>query len=88
MITKFNIFLTTLADTLSTHSVSADAARPWQLMFQDPATPIAEGVMDFHNDLMFVVVFVGIFVRICNKYLHLTFESMLCKCQRLKWLIK
>ena len=26
------------------------------------ATPIAEGVMDFHNDLMFVVVFVGIFV--------------------------
>ena len=62
MITKFNIFLTTLADTLSTHSVSADAARPWQLMFQDPATPIAEGVMDFHNDLMFVVVFVGIFV--------------------------
>ena len=58
MITKFNIFLTTLADTLSTHSVSADAARPWQLMFQDPATPIAEGVMDFHNDLMFVVVFV------------------------------
>ena len=62
MITKFNIFLTTLADTLSTHSVSADAARPWQLMFQDPATPVAEGVMDFHNDLMFVVVFVGIFV--------------------------
>ena len=62
MITKFNIFLTILADTLSTHSASADAARPWQLMFQDPATPIAEGVMDFHNDLMFVVVFVGIFV--------------------------
>ena len=61
MITKFNIFLTTLADTLSTHSVSADAARPWQLMFQTP-TPVAEGVMDFHNDLMFVVVFVGIFV--------------------------
>mgnify|MGYP001227867151 FL=1 len=62
MITKFNIFLTTLTNTLSIHSVSADAARPWQLMFQDPATPIAEGVMDFHNDLMFVVVFVGIFV--------------------------
>ena len=35
-----------------------------------------------------VVVFVGIFVRICNKYLPLTFESMLCKCQRLKWPIK
>ena len=31
-------------------------------MFQDPATPVMEGVIDFHNDLMFVVVFVGIFV--------------------------
>jgi len=43
-------------------SASCDAARPWQLMFQDPATPVMEGVIDFHNDLMFVVVFVGIFV--------------------------
>jgi len=43
-------------------NASCDAARPWQLMFQDPATPVMEGVIDFHNDLMFVVVFVGIFV--------------------------
>jgi len=39
-----------------------DAARPWQLGFQDPATPIAEGIIRFHHDLMFVLVFVSVFV--------------------------
>jgi cytochrome c oxidase subunit 2 len=65
----FNIIFTLLflavnllVGLLYTNTVSADAARPWQLMFQDPATPIAEGVFDFHNDIMFIVVFVGIFV--------------------------
>jgi heme/copper-type cytochrome/quinol oxidase subunit 2 len=39
-----------------------DAARPWQLGFQDPASPIAEGIIRFHHDLMFVLVFVSVFV--------------------------
>ena len=29
-----------------------DAARFWQFGFQDPATPIMEGIVDFHNHLM------------------------------------
>jgi cytochrome c oxidase subunit 2 len=40
----------------------ADAALPWQMGFQDPATPIAEGIIRFHHDLMFVMVFVASFV--------------------------
>jgi cytochrome c oxidase subunit 2 len=40
----------------------ADAALPWQMGFQDPATPIAEGIIRFHHDLMFVMVFVSAFV--------------------------
>lgn len=40
----------------------ADAALPWQMGFQDPATPIAEGIIRFHYDLMFVMVFVAAFV--------------------------
>lgn len=40
----------------------ADAALPWQMGFQDPATPIAEGIIRFHHDLMFVLVFVSAFV--------------------------
>jgi len=42
--------------------VRRDAARPWQIGFQDPATPIAEGIIRFHHDLMFVLVFVSVFV--------------------------
>jgi len=39
-----------------------DGARPWQMGFQDPATPIAEGIIRFHHDLMFVLVLVSAFV--------------------------
>jgi cytochrome c oxidase subunit 2 len=42
--------------------VYADAALPWQRGFQDPATPIAEGIIRFHHDLMFVLIFVSAFV--------------------------
>lgn len=41
---------------------SCDAATPWQLGFQDPATPIAEGILHFHHDLRFVRVLVVAFV--------------------------
>jgi heme/copper-type cytochrome/quinol oxidase subunit 2 len=39
-----------------------EAAEPWQLSFQDPATPTMEGIINFHNDLMFFIVFISIFV--------------------------
>lgn len=42
--------------------VRADAARPWQLGRQDPATPIAEGIIRFHHDLMMILVRVSVFV--------------------------
>lgn len=42
--------------------VERDASRPWQIGFQEPATPIAEGIIRFHDDLMFVLVFVSVFV--------------------------
>ena len=30
-----------------------DMAEPWQLGFQDPATPVMEGIITFHNTLIF-----------------------------------
>jgi cytochrome c oxidase subunit 2 len=39
-----------------------DAAERWQLGLQDPATPIAEGMIYFHNYLMIFLIFVGVFV--------------------------
>jgi cytochrome c oxidase subunit 2 len=39
-----------------------DAAQKWQLGIQDPASPILEGMISFHNYLMFFVTFIGLFV--------------------------
>jgi len=39
-----------------------DAPEPWQMGFQDPATPIAQGLVDLHHDLMFFLLFVLGFV--------------------------
>jgi heme/copper-type cytochrome/quinol oxidase subunit 2 len=42
--------------------VFCDCAKPWQLGFQDPASPIAEGIIFLHHDLMVVLTFVVFFV--------------------------
>ena len=39
-----------------------DAAEPWQFGFQDPATPVMEGIINFHHDLMFILIMITIFV--------------------------
>jgi cytochrome c oxidase subunit 1 len=39
-----------------------DAPRHAQYSFQDPATAIMEGIIDFHHDLMVVLIFISIFV--------------------------
>jgi len=41
---------------------SCDAAEHWQLGLQDPATPIAEGMLFFHEYLMEFAIFIGVFV--------------------------
>jgi cytochrome c oxidase subunit 2 len=48
-----NIFLPT---------IYSDAPSPWQCGFQDPATPVMEGIIDFYNDLFFFLVLIFIFV--------------------------
>jgi hypothetical protein len=40
-----------------------DAATPWQLSFQDPASPIMEGIIDLHHDIFF---FYNVYTTICN----------------------
>jgi hypothetical protein len=39
-----------------------DATDAFQLGFQDPATPIMEGIIDFHNDVTFVLIVILFFV--------------------------
>jgi cytochrome c oxidase subunit 2 len=59
----FSILATAAATALAVITglfVEADAAEPWQLMFQEPATPIMEGIIDLHNQVFFflIVIFV------------------------------
>jgi cytochrome c oxidase subunit 2 len=39
-----------------------DYAYPWQVLFQDPATPVMEGIIVLHHDLFFVMTIIGIIV--------------------------
>jgi len=42
--------------------IYADAAEPWQLGFQDGASPSFEGIVELHNSIMFylVIILVGV----------------------------
>jgi cytochrome c oxidase subunit 2 len=39
-----------------------DYSHPYQVSFQDPATPVMEGVISFHHDLLFILINIGVFV--------------------------
>jgi len=39
-----------------------DAPEPWQIGFQDPATPVALGIQDLHHDIFFFIVTISLFV--------------------------
>ena len=43
-------------------NIAADAAKDWQFGFQDPATPIMEGIINLHHDLMFFICVISVFV--------------------------
>jgi cytochrome c oxidase subunit 2 len=39
-----------------------DYSHPYQVSFQDPATPVMEGIISLHHDLLFMLTIIGIFV--------------------------
>ena len=44
------------------YSSHTEAAVPWQISFQDPATPVMEGIINLHHDVMIVLIGIGVFV--------------------------
>lgn len=44
------------------HTSNCDAAEPWQIGFQDPATPIMQGIIDLHHDIFFFLILIFVFV--------------------------
>jgi len=41
-----------------------DSSSPWQMFFQDSASPVMEGIINLHHDLMFFLVFVLFFTLV------------------------
>jgi cytochrome c oxidase subunit 2 len=39
-----------------------DIPEAWQMTFQDAATPVMEGIIDLHHDIMFFIILISIFV--------------------------
>jgi cytochrome c oxidase subunit 1 len=39
-----------------------DIPESWQMTFQDSATPMSEGIVDLHHDIMFFIVLISVFV--------------------------
>ena len=42
--------------------VSYDAPSSLQMGFQDPASPMMEGIIDLHHDLFFFIILISVFV--------------------------
>jgi cytochrome c oxidase subunit 2 len=62
----------------------SDAARPWQMDLQDPATPIMEGIVNFHNHIMFFITVIVVFVSwLMVRCIYLFDESVNTKAE--KW---
>jgi cytochrome c oxidase subunit 2 len=43
-------------------AVKCDAPDDWQLLFQDPASPVAAGVFNLHHDIIIIIFFLSGFV--------------------------
>lgn len=59
LLNSFFLLFFFLLDTSLARSV---AQNNWQTGFQDPATPIMEGIIYFNNQLMFLMIFIACFV--------------------------
>jgi len=60
-LTRNILFVIMLFSPIISLPVLTDVAEPWQLGFQDLATPTMEGIIEFHNNLMFFITLIAIF---------------------------
>lgn len=56
------IFINVFLNLILSFNVYCDVSENWQIGFQDPATPIMEGIINLHHDLMFFLCVISVFV--------------------------
>ncbi|MGB1077323.1 MAG: cytochrome c oxidase subunit II [Bdellovibrionales bacterium] len=57
------------------HPALAQYAEPYQLGLQEPATPVAQRMYDFHNLLLYLITFIVVFVLGLLVYVVLKFNA-------------
>jgi len=53
---------TLAAMVLAAGAALADMPRPWQMSFQEPATPVMEKIVGFHHQLLWIISIITVFV--------------------------
>ena len=56
------LFLSNFVSTFLLSVAFCDAPQAWQFGFQNPASPIAQGIQDLHNDICFFMIVILVFV--------------------------
>lgn len=72
---SFHKFLVAFSMLFFTNEAFADAPLPWQLGFQEAATPVMEKLNDFHNLLLVVIFAISIFVCVLLAYTCIRFSA-------------
>lgn len=62
MLLNKNTFFFTIISLLTINGISHSHTKRWQFSFQDPATPIAEGIIDIHHHVFFFLIMTFVFV--------------------------
>jgi cytochrome c oxidase subunit 2 len=60
--TLYLMFIILSIFLLNTNIIYLDSPKNWQIGFQDPATPYMEGILNFHNSIMFFIIMIVFFV--------------------------
>ncbi len=60
---------------MSTNSVLAAGAEPWQLGFQQSVTPIMDEIIQFHDLLLWIITLITIFVLVLLAYTCIRFRA-------------
>jgi heme/copper-type cytochrome/quinol oxidase subunit 2 len=66
VLARLGAFWATLAATaLAPAAAFADKPHEWEWDFQEPATPVMQGVVQLHDKLLWIIVLISIFVLGC-----------------------
>ncbi|NDF11630.1 MAG: cytochrome c oxidase subunit II [Proteobacteria bacterium] len=64
-----------LSLVLSAPAAFADAPKPWQMNFQEPASVGMERIVAFHNELLWLITFTSVFVMLLLAYVMIRFRA-------------